>query len=72
MTFDDPIGFREAVEQLVRRKLMPTTLSSAELAKLNKGIMNNSFTSAQTTLEGLLDRYKTGVLSIINPDQVLR
>jgi len=72
MTFDDPIGFREAVEQLVQRKLMPTTLSSAELAKLNKGIMNNSFTSARTTLEGLLDRYKTGILSIINPDQVLR
>jgi hypothetical protein len=34
--------------------------------------MRTSFTSAQTTLEGLLDRYKAGVESIINPQQVVR
>lgn len=72
MTFDAPIEFREAVSQLAARKLMPTSLTSAELSQLNKQILRKSFTSAQTTLEGLLERYKAGVESIINPQQVLR
>ena len=72
MDFDQPVEFREAVRQLAARKIMPTSLTSADLAKLNREVMRTSFTSAQTTLEGLLDRYKTGVMSIVNPSQVLR
>jgi hypothetical protein len=72
MIFDTPVPFREAVKQLAAKKIMPTSLTSAELGELNKAILRTSFTSAQTTIEGLLDRYKSGVASIINPDQVLR
>ncbi len=72
MIFDAPIPFREAVKQLAARKVMPTSLSSSELAQLNREVMRTSFTSARTTLEGLLERYKVGVESILNPQQVLR
>lgn len=67
MNFSEPIEFREAVRLLAAKKLMPTNLTSAELAQLNKQILRTSFTSAQTTLEGLLERYKTGVGNLINP-----
>lgn len=72
MLFDSPVDFREAIRQLAGRQLMPTSLTSAELAQVNREILRNSMFSAQTTLEGLLDRYKTGVLSIVKPEQVQR
>lgn len=67
MQFDEPIEFREAVRQLAAKKLMPTNLTSAELSALNKQVMRTSFTSAQTSIEALLDKYKTGVGNLINP-----
>lgn len=72
MNFTQPVPFREAVKQLAAKQLMPTELSSAELAQLPREVMRTSLTSAQTTLEGLLDRYKSGIESIVSPDQVLR
>jgi hypothetical protein len=69
MKFDQPVPFREAIEQLAKKKLLPTDLTSAELRQLESGIRNQAFFSSQTTLEGLLDRYKTGIESIINPTQ---
>lgn len=72
MTFDEPISFREAVRQLAAKKLMPTSLTSAELQEVQRAILRNSVFSAQTTIEGLLDRYKSGISSIIDPKQVLR
>lgn len=69
MILDQPLSFREAVRQLAAKKIMPTSLTSAELSQLNKSIMRTAFTSAQTTIEGLLDRYKAGVMEIINPAQ---
>ena len=72
MTFDDPISFREAVRQWLARQVMPTNLTSAELSQISKEIMRKAVTSAQTTITGLLDRYKDGIASILNPQQVLR
>lgn len=72
MEFDTPIPFREAVKQMAARNVMPTSLTSAELSQVNKEIMRTTFTSAQTTLEALLDAYKKGIESIINPAQVAR
>lgn len=72
MTFAAPIPFREAVGQLTARKLMPTSLGSRELAQLAQAIKRQSFFSARTTIEGLLERYQTGIESILNPKQVLR
>lgn len=72
MIFDAPVPFREAVKQMAARKVMPTSLSSAELSQLNREVMRTSFTSARTTLEGLLERYKSGVQSILKPEQVVR
>ena len=72
MVFDTPVPFREAVRQLAAKKLIPTSMTSQQLQQVNKEIMRRSFTSAQTTIEGLLERYKKGVMSIINPEQVAR
>jgi hypothetical protein len=67
MQFDAPIEFREATRLAAQKKIMPTSLTSAELAQLNKQILRNSMTSAQTTIEGLLDRYKSGIENIVGP-----
>lgn len=72
MTFTAPIPFREAVGHLTAKKLMPTSLGSGELAQVSSAIKRQSMFSARTTIEGLLDRYKTGVEGILNPVQVLR
>lgn len=72
MIFDAPVPFREAVKIAAGKKVMPTSLTSAELSQLNKGILRSSMTSAQTTIEGLLDRYKSGVLGIVKPEQATR
>jgi hypothetical protein len=72
MTFEQPVPFREAVRQAVSRKVLPTNLSSADLAGLSRGILRSSMTSARTTLSGLLDNYKSGIASIVDPKQVTR
>lgn len=72
MQFSQPTSFREAVRQLAAKRVMPTTLTSAELSQVDRQVMRTAFTSAQTTIEGLLDRYKSGVASIVNPEQVMR
>jgi hypothetical protein len=72
MDFTTPISFREAVEAMARKKLLPTDLSSAELSGLSQAIKNSSFFSARTNIESLLDKYKTGIESIVNPQQVER
>lgn len=70
MTFDTPMPFREALAQLLGKKLFPTPLTSEQLKQLGAGILRTSFTSAQTTLAGLLDAYKEGVNKILQPDAV--
>lgn len=72
MTFTSPIPFSEALGQLLQKKLLPTALTSEQLRALGGGVLRSSFTSAQTTLTGLLDEYKKGVESVINPEQVAR
>lgn len=72
MIFSTPTPFRDAVAHLVAKQLMPTSLRSAELAQLSSAIKRQSLFSARTTIEGLLERYKSGVESILNPQQVLR
>ena len=67
MKFDEPISFREAVRQLAAKKIVPTNLTSADLAQINREVMRVSFTSAQTTEAGLLDAYKRGVENIVGP-----
>ena len=72
MTFPAPIPFKEALAHLAQKRLMPTRLGSAELAQVSAAIKRRAMFSARTTIEGLLDRYKQGVESILNPQQVLR
>jgi hypothetical protein len=72
MIFAQPIPFREAIKHMAAKQIMPTSLGSGELAQLSDTIRRQSFYSARTAIEGLLDRYKTGVESILNPQQVQR
>jgi hypothetical protein len=64
--------FVEAIADLVRKQAMPTNLGSAELRQLSSAVKRQSLFSARTTLVDYLDKIKTSVTSIINPQQVAR
>lgn len=72
MKFGAPMPFAEAVKQLAARKVLPTELSSAELRAIDAGLRRQSFFSARTVLEDYLEEAKQAVMSILNPEQVLR
>jgi hypothetical protein len=71
MPITEPVPFRQAIERM-DRSVMPTPLSSAELAALNEEITNRSFVSARTTLEGILEEYRTGIADLLNPRTEMR
>lgn len=72
MTLTAPIGFREALDQLRRRGIMPTILKTADLERLGQDVLRASFFSAQTTAVDLLDGYKERLTSLLEPRAVRR
>jgi hypothetical protein len=64
--------FREAVKDLAGKKILPTSLDSAGISQLDASVRRTSFTSAKTTIEGLLDRYKAQIQKMVEPVQVAR
>jgi hypothetical protein len=64
--------FESAIQALARRGVLPTNLSSAELAQLGAAFHRQNFTSARTLLTDLLAAYKEKVASILNPQTELR
>jgi hypothetical protein len=62
-----PSPNQQALDSLARRGLMPTDLTSAELRALSASVRAESFFSAQTMLEDLLDAYKARVEKMLNP-----
>ena len=68
----DALPFKEAVANLQKKGLLPTTLSSAQIRQLDGALKRQSVFSARTTLDGYLGEIKKTVASIIEPKQVLR
>ncbi len=62
----------EAAASIARRRVMPTELSTAELQELDASVRSQSFFSARTMLEDLLEQYRDEVASIVNPEQTTR
>lgn len=67
-----PLPFREALQHLLSKQVMPTSMGSAEIAALDASVRRQSFFSARTLLEDLIQQYKADVESIINPQRVQR
>jgi hypothetical protein len=72
MTMTDAKPFRDAMAELARKRLMPTSLSSAELRVLGRSVTSQSFFSARTLIEDLLASYKSKVAAMIEPKQIER
>jgi len=64
-----PVKFKEAIDLLSRRGILPTTLNSAELSKLDSEIRRYSTFSAKTTDARYLDEVAGIIDRIINPVQ---
>lgn len=72
MDLSSPTPFIEALQALKSRKVMPTSLNSAELHEIDAAIRRASFFSAETMEESLLEQYKNDIESILNPGQEQR
>lgn len=72
MILTTPIPFRDAVTMHARRGVMPTSLRSADLQRLDASILRASFFSSQTTQRWLLDGYKSRIQALIDPQRVQR
>jgi hypothetical protein len=57
---------------LFRRKVTPTSMTTAEIQKLGASWTRNSFFSAQTLEEDLLDGYKADIARMLAPEVVRR
>lgn len=72
MQFRTPVPFREALDQLRRRRIALTNLGSAELGRLDQSILRAAFFSARTVERDLLARYKARIETLLAPQQVRR
>ncbi len=72
MELTSPRPFVDALRSLGRRQIMPTNLGSAALSKLDADLLRNSFFSARTLFEDLLDSYKADITRMLNPQRVTR
>jgi hypothetical protein len=72
MTLAEIHPFEAAIQSLRARKILPTSLDSAGLRELGAQFHRQNFTSSQTLLTDLLDKYKADVESIINPISMTR
>lgn len=62
-----PFTFTEAVDYLLGKKKMPTSMTTAELRQLSQAFREQSFYSAQTMFEDVLDNYQKEIELLINP-----
>ncbi len=71
MIFSAPIPFTEALQHQQAKKLMPTTASAAELARLAPEIRERAFFSARTNNAWYLQRQHNLVTSLVSPQTVV-
>jgi len=67
MLLNAPAPFSEAVKALADKNLLPTNLDSAGIRALDSFLRAQSFYSAETANEYLLQKYKDLIGSMINP-----
>jgi len=68
-----PIEFSEAIDQWLARVTLPTGLDSATIKQqISAAIRRQSVFSAETMMEGYLDRIQSTLASVIQPKQELR
>ena len=67
MLLNAPAPWSEAVKALADKNLMPTNLDSAGIRALDAFLRSQSFYSATTTDEYLLQKYKDLISSLLNP-----
>lgn len=72
MELTQPIPFREAIRRQAVRAVMPTSMGSDELQRLNADILRASFFSARTLLEDYLRRAKQVIGELLAPRRVTR
>lgn len=69
MNFDSPIDLSDAVKQLLARKIMPTSMTSAELRGVSAGMKRQALFSAQTLETSYLETIRDAVASVLLPTQ---
>ncbi len=67
MITDSPIPFSEAVKHLASKEVLPTSMTSAQLKSVDAALRRQSLFSAQTMLEGYLEKIKSVIESVLNP-----
>jgi len=67
MIFEQPTNLSEAVKVLLAKDLMPTELDSAGIRELDAALRTQSFFSAQTTNDYLLQTYRDRIAAILHP-----
>lgn len=67
MTINAPTPFREALRRLFVRRTMPTSMSTAQIQRLDGDIQRGSLFSARTTLRGYLERVRETITTILDP-----
>lgn len=72
MIFDKPTSFAEAIASRKAKALMPTTMSSAELAKLDAELLERAMFAARVDNAQVLQTLDEVAESIINPKQETR
>ena len=66
----EPMPFSEAVKVLAEKNLLPDLMTSADIRALDAALKNQSFFSAQTTDEYLLQYYKYKIGGLLNPVRI--
>lgn len=72
MIFTAPIPFSEALQSRDVKRIMPTNLGSADLAKIDVAIRERAVFSARTTNEQYLQSIAETVREILNPVTAIR
>lgn len=65
--FNDPTTLPEAVKTLLARDLLPTDMDTGGIRELDASLRNQSFFSAQTTNQYLLQLYRDRIAGILHP-----
>jgi len=67
MLLDSPTSLPDALAALLSKDIMPTDLDSAGIRSLDASLRNQSFFSAETTDEYVLQMYRDRIAGILHP-----